>query len=141
MDITKLEGQLNDAKKPATRTAILWGRADLLGEAIESILTMARNWQVIKMIDSPDVRVLTQAVEKFHPDIVIINQRSCADGFLPPIQLIEDFPELRVITVNPDNNVVEVYNKQEICIEEVSDLLCVLDKHSESTTKGGQEDS
>ena len=139
MDIKKLERQLNDGKEPAApRIAILWGHADLLGEAIESILTAARNWQVIKVLDNQDVEVLIQEVEKTHPEIVIINQGHCAHSFPVPIHLIEDFPKLRVITINPDNNLVEIYNKQEICIEEASDLLSVIDKHSHPTAPGGE---
>jgi hypothetical protein len=138
MEIAKLEGPLNDAKTPAPKTAILWGRADLLGEAVESILTMARSWQVVKIMDSPDMRALSQAVEKIHPEIVIINQSPCTDGFFPPIQLIEAFPELRVITVNPDNNVVEVYNKQEIRIKEAADLLSIIAEYPDAV-EGGEK--
>lgn len=139
MDFTKLTRQLNEAKMIATpRTAILWGREDLLGKAVESILTADRNWHVIKVSGDSDFRTLTQEVERISPEIVIINQGPYTGDFPAPIQLIENFPELKVITVNPKNNLVEVYSKQKFCIKEVSDLLSVIDKNSNPTTSGGE---
>lgn len=142
MDFTKLTRQLNEAKMIATpRTAILWGREDVLGKAVEAILTADRNWQVIKVLGNPDVQALTREVELRKPEIIIINRGRCADGFPAPLHLIESFPELKIITVNPDNNVVEVYNKQKFCIEEVADLLSAIDKYSQSPPEGGEKDS
>jgi hypothetical protein len=139
MDFTKLTRQLNEAKMIATpRTAILWGREDVLGKAVEAILTADMNWQVVKLFGDPDVGVLTQQVEKTNPEIIIIIQGRCKEDFPVPMHIIKDFPKLRVITINPDNNLVEVYNKQEICLEEVSDLLSVIDKHSKSAKEGGE---
>lgn len=139
MDLSKLNNQLNEAKNIALpRTAILWGREDLLGKAVESILMADMNWQVVKLLGDPDVGALTQQVEKTNPEIIIIIQGRCKEDFAVPMHIIKDFPKLRVITVNPDNNLVEVYNKQEIRIEEVSDLLSVIDTHSKSAKEGGE---
>lgn len=139
MDFAKLKNRLNAAQdmvKP--RTAILWGRADLLGEAIESILSSAEKWQVIKMLGNPDARALTREVERLRPEILIINQRHCTDGFPAPLNIMESFPELIIITINPDNNLVEIFNKQKIRIKEVSDLLSVIDMCSNPAPKGGE---
>jgi len=139
MNLSKLNQQLNEAKKAARpRTAILWGREDLLGKAVESILTADRNWQVIKVLGKPDIKALTQEVEKTKPEIIIINQGPCIEDIPALIQVIENLPEVKIISVNPDNNLVEVYTKQKVRIEEVSDLLSVIDKQSDLTTPGGE---
>lgn len=140
MDLLKLKQQLDDAKKTAIpRTVILWGRDDLLGEAVESILTADKDWRVVKLLGNPDVAALTQEVRDLKPEIVIINRGPCEERFPPLLQIIENLPEVKIITINPDNNLVEVYNKQKVRIEEVSDLLAVIDKNSKSTTEGGQD--
>jgi hypothetical protein len=140
MDFTKLKQQLDQAKKTATpRTVILWGHEDLLGEAVESILTADKNWQVIKVLGNPDVAALAREVQDLKPEIVIINRGPCEEIFPPLLQIIENLPEVKIITVNPDNNLVEVYNKQKVRIEEVSDLLSVIDKNSKSIIEGGED--
>ena len=142
MDLLKLKQQLDEAKKIATpRTVILWGRDDLLGEAVESILTADKDWRVIKVLGNPDVAALAREVQDLNPEIVIINRGPCEERFPPLLQIIETLPEVKIITVNPDNNLVEVYNKQKVRIEEVSDLLAVIDKNSKSTTEGGEDKS
>ena len=142
MDLSKINQQPNETQKTMKpRTAILWGREDLLGQAVESILTADRDWQVIKVLGTPDLRALTQEIEKTKPEIVIINQSHSADAFPVLVHLMERFPEMKIITVNPDNNLVEVYNKQKVCLEEVADLLSVIGQHSKSTIEGGENKS
>lgn len=134
----KLKRQLDEARKLATpRTAILWGPKDLLGEAIESLLTTTKNWLVIRIYDSQDVHLLAQV----KPEIVIIHQGHCAENFPPPIKLIESFPELKIITINPENNLMEIYNKQTVCIKGVVDLLSIIEEHPDLRVQGGQEQS
>lgn len=138
----KLKRQLDEARKLATpRTAILWGPKDLLGEAIESLLTSAENWLVLRIYDTQDVRLLAQEVERAKPEIVIIHQGHCTENFAPPIKLIESFPELRIITINPENNLMEIYNKQIICIKGVVDLLSIIGERPDLKIQGGQTQS
>jgi hypothetical protein len=138
MDLMKPKRQLKEAQKiAAPRTAILWGPKDLLGEAIESILTTTNNWLVIKIFDSQDVNLLAREVERMKPEIVIINQGHGVENFLPPTNLIESFPELKIITINPKNNLMEVYNKQTICIRGAFDLLSIIGEQPNMMPKGG----
>ena len=127
MDLIKLKSQLDQAQKIATpRIALLWGSGNLLGEAIESILNADRNWQVVKILGSRDVDALAQAVKRVRPEIVIVNQGHCAEEFPSPVHLIGDFPELKIITINSTNNLMEVYNKQTVCMKDVADLLSII---------------
>jgi len=138
MDITGAKMQINRENQLAvSRMAILWGSEDLLGEAIESILTAAKHWQVIKILGNHDAGALTREVEKIHPEIVIINQGDCADDFPAPIQLIESFPELKIITINSENNLIEVYDRQVIRINRTSDLLSIIGEQFSSKPEGG----
>ena len=93
MDLMKLKRQLDEAQELAARKiAILWGPGDLLAEAIESILTTAGNWLVIKISDTQDVSWLVREVEKVKPAIVIVNQSRGSENLPAPISIIENFP-------------------------------------------------
>jgi hypothetical protein len=93
---------------------------------------------VIKLLGNPDARALTWEVERLHPEILIINQGHCIDGFPAPLNIMESFPKLIIITIHPDNNLVEIFNKRKIQINEVSDLLSVIDLCCNPATEGGE---
>lgn len=137
---TELKRQIDEDGIPASsKSAILWGRDDLLGMAIGSILTATRDWQVINILGNHDPKVLAREVEKSNPKIVFVNQGDRTDEFSPPLHLMRDFPDLKIIVINLDNNLVEVYNKQRIWIKEASELLSIVDEHPTSTREGGED--
>jgi hypothetical protein len=139
MDLMKLNQQLNEAKRMAAqRTAILWGSEDLLGEALEAFLGPATNWRLIRILGSTDLDMLAREVEQSDPEIVIVNQGKSMEAFPIPIQLIRDYPELKIITVNSGNNLMEVYTKQEIWVKQASDLLSLIDHTCDSARDGGE---
>jgi hypothetical protein len=136
---TELKRHIDEDGIPSTsKTAILWGREDLLGSAIESILNTTRVWQVINLLGSHDAKLLAREVEKASPKIVFINQGDSTDEFPPPLHLIQDLPDLKIIVINLDNNLVEVYKKQGIWIKEASELMSIVDEHPTSNPGGGE---
>ena len=139
MDFTKLKRELNEAKEIAMpRTAILWGPGDFLGEAIESILNSVNHWRVVKITDDYDVRTLGREMEKSNPEIVFVNLGNCHGDFLSSIGLMENTPELKVITFNPENNLIGLYTRQVIRINGKSDFLSIISGQSNPKPGGGE---
>lgn len=129
----ELKSQLDSDGDPSTlRKAMIWGREDLLGGAIESLLRSTSHWQVIRIPGNPDTEWLRQEVEKVLPSVLVIIQGEYDDEFPLPLQLIQTFSELKIITVNPLNNRIEVYNRQKIWIKEASDLLSIIEEDADS---------
>lgn len=136
---SELKRQLDDDGNPSTaRSAILWGREDVLGTAIESLLQTACGWQVIKILGDQDAGLLAREVEKAKPKIVFINKGGSTEEYPLPLHLIQDFPDLKIIVINLDNNLVEVYNKQRIWIKEASELMSIVDEPPTSNPGGGE---
>lgn len=133
MDLTQAEAE-NTVK---SKTVIIWGQNDLLGWAVDFFLSTRKDWQVISLSNEHGVDGLIHEVEDAHPDAVIIYQRDCARSAYLPAQLLQNYPGLTVITVNPDNNSMEVYNKKHICIEEISDFISGVDGNFHSIHQGG----
>lgn len=123
------EDRIQEGKTPMNkpRTVILWGREDLLGRAVELLLTNRKKWEVIRISDNNRLDTLFQEVERVDPNVVIIYQGDCASDTQIPAQLLQGRPGLKVITVSLENNSMEVYNKQKVLIKDVSDLLSVLE--------------
>jgi len=139
---TELKRQLDEDGIPSTaRSAILWGREDLLGTAVESLLHTACGWQVIKLLGNQDAGLLAREVEKARPKIVIINKGDSTEEYPPPLHLILDFPELKIIVINPENNLVEIYKRENIHIKDASDMLSIIESNVDSDLKGGDIES
>lgn len=109
------------------KTVILWGREDLLSQSMEFFLANKKEWEVIRISDNQNMRVLIDEVEKVKPDVVIIHQGDCAAYTHLPGLLLNGRPRLKVITVSLENNSMEVYNKKKVWVKSASDLLSVVD--------------
>lgn len=110
-----------------TKTIILWGREDSLAEGAELFLASQKGWEVIHITDQFDADNLCREVTRLNPDVVIIYLGSCANATDVPAKLMKDRPNLKVITVSLENNAVEVYNKQQVWVNKVSDLISIVD--------------
>lgn len=110
-----------------SKTIVLWGREDLLSSSVELFLTAQKGWRVVSISDEENFEALILAVSKVHPDVVIIQQGSRSSNSYPLMKLIQDHPGLRVITVSLNNNLMEVYSKQDILVKSASDLITVVE--------------
>lgn len=106
-----------------SKTVIVWGQNNLLGWSVDFFLSSQKDWRVINLSDKRGTDVLILEVENEHPDAVIVYQQACAKNMYLPVQLLQNYPGLTVISVNPDDNLMEVYNKRDIHIEEIGDFI------------------
>jgi len=110
-----------------SKKIVFWGRADLLDSSVESILASLAGWEVVCVSNKAGIKALNMAVKKANPDIIIIRfEKNHTIPFLP-MQIINDHPGIKVITLGFDNNSMEVYSKQTILIKQVSDLISVFE--------------
>ncbi len=112
---------------PKPRTVILWGQNDLLTKAMEMFLTAGEAWDVIKLPANQCITALVEQVQKIKPDLVIIYQAKPGDDSDSLSKLIQEQPDLRMITVSLENNVMQVYSKRSITVRQVADLLSVIE--------------
>lgn len=109
------------------KTAILWGRDDVLSRAIELFLSSNKYWEVITIRDTQPLELLQKTVEDVDPSVIIIHQgdskASAEDEKGLPLHLIQKHPGIKVITMSLENNTAEVFNKQQVLIKEICDLL------------------
>jgi len=120
------------------RTVLLWGENELLTKAMEMFLTAGHmaTWQVVRVPAGVCSKELVAQVQTIRPDLLILYQPKPVNGTDPLLKLLQEQPELkvigeqpesRVIIVSLENNVLQVYTKQSITVQHVSDLLSVMD--------------
>jgi hypothetical protein len=120
------------------KTVLLWGQDDLLTEAMELFLTAGqkKTWEVIRLPAGQSFSLLVEQVQQMQPELLILYLRKTYDDSDPLMKLIQEHPELgviadqpqlKVIIVSLEDNVMQVYSKQSITVRRVSDLLSVIE--------------
>lgn len=113
---------------------MLWGREDLLSFSVALILTNQTRWNVVSFSEEENFEGLIQAIDKLHPGVVFIYQEDRSSVSILPMKLIQDYPGLKVITFCLQDNLLEVYSKQNIIVESASDLISVIETDTVKST-------
>ena len=110
-----------------SKVIMLMGQDDLLSYSVDLFLTTHKEWHVVNMSFEQNLDTLFQMVAKVNPDVVIIQQGgdSCYSSL--PVSLLQDNPSLKVITLNLNDNFMEVYSKQNILVGSSTDLFSVIE--------------
>ncbi len=127
MRVENLQAKDRQTDPNSTRTIILWGPDGLLTWYMNYLLGGKSNCQVIRLYDEVDTTRLLHEIEKLHPNIVIVYQEQEQATTILPRQILAVRPEVKVITVNLENNFLEVQNQQKIRIRTLADFLAVIE--------------
>jgi len=124
------------------KTILIIGREDILSYSVELYLTNQKGWNVVSFSNKENLDELIRAVNKVNPDVVIIHQEDQAHPLNLPTILLQDHPSLKVITLSLNNNLMEVYSKQNILVQSTTDLISVIEANPVIHTinnNGGEE--
>jgi hypothetical protein len=105
------------------RMILIWGREDILSASIEAYLADVPDCQVISITTQEDIQEFVLPEQFGIPDIVIINQTSTNQTADLPLRLLHCHPSIKVITIRLEDNLMEIYSKQNILVQQTSDLL------------------
>ncbi len=109
---------------------VLWGRDDVLRQSIEQALLAQKGLEVITFSDLIEPELFSHAVDELDPGAIIIHlgdQSSCTKQNSDLLmRLIQKHPGIKVITISLENNIVEIFNKQNVHVGAVEDLFSVI---------------
>jgi CheY-like chemotaxis protein len=75
-------------------------------------------------IEEPDALERARATQ---PDVVVVDMSElrgpCQKLFL---DLLDEFPTLRVVCLRPEGDTVDVFRKQRVCVRQAQDLIATL---------------
>ncbi len=127
MNLSDLFGPILDAKPEAAsaRRVIIWGRNDLLVQAVGSFLKSS-HWNIVPVPGDLDADVLLHETKRLQPEVVILCREEADESALA-FRLINEQACSRVITLGLDSNLMQVYNKQDIFLRGAADLLYIIE--------------
>jgi hypothetical protein len=116
-------------KNPAmdVKTIVLLGSESLLGHSVEFLLSTEKTWQIDRISGHQNFNKLLQDVKKASPSIVILCQTFGGNNARLLTSLLKDHPGLKVITINPRNNLLEIYSKKRVWIKDASDFISIVE--------------
>lgn len=118
---------ITNLEKMDAKTVVLLGRESLFGSSVEILLSVEKIWQIVRISNDQSFNKLLRNVKAAKPNVVILYQAQHTGDTRLLARLLRDCPGLKVITVNPDDNVMEVYTKQTVWLREVNDLLATVE--------------
>lgn len=137
MDFTHPTPELDNAGKKTMRgTVLLWGPEDLLRNAVEALLVS--QWNVIHIGDEQGLESMDRNVRLLKPDLLVVNWGNLAGHAQAFLTLVQSCPALKIIAVNPENNLIEVYDKHQHQLKSISDLLSIINEPNHPELKGGE---
>lgn len=109
------------------QTFILWGCEDLISKAIEDLLAAHDEWKVLRVSNQESYEALSVHINFFSPEAVIIAEAEHDRECTVALKLLQDHPNLKVITLSLENNLLEIFTKQNVRVKTVSDLISVIE--------------
>jgi hypothetical protein len=90
------------------------------------LLINGKGWKIIRVSNDCDEATLAQMFEQVTPDVLIVHESAFAHNMRLVLQFVMDYSKLKIITIGLENNQMEIYVKQTICIKKASDLLAAI---------------
>jgi hypothetical protein len=106
-----------------SKIIILWGNENILSLSIEMYLSTQTNWQVVRASTGEYLQDLLNSDDVEQQEFILIHHGP--EDYPPglPKQVLQEFPEIKVIMICLGSNLMEVHSKQKILAKDHSDLI------------------
>ena len=121
------------------RKIILWGRDDLLSQAIDLFLHVNQSWDVTRLSSDSGEEKLIEETQRISPEVVILCRERIVEDASLPLRLINEQFCLRVVTVGMESNLMQVYSKQNVLLQGASELLSIVESGNFPICTSGEE--
>ncbi len=106
------------------RVLVVQGNS-LMSSGVLRLLSDEAGLKVVGTHPADEGALLTK-VARFRPDVVLLEAASPLTDPVRLLSLVQHYPALRVVVMNPDRDVAEMYDRTEVAMAEVANLLAVI---------------
>jgi hypothetical protein len=104
---------------------LVYMRVRILETGVISLLNAAGDLPAMRIQDR---RTLKGEILKMQPCVVILETESPGDQTAHVLEFLDIMPQLRVLLVHLESNVVDVYDKRQITLSDASDLIDLINQ-------------
>ncbi len=110
-----------------SKTIVVCGKEGIFSSSIELLLAAKEDWEVVSVRNVEDWEGLNLPIKAGQPDVVIIHQEPLYKSSSIVLQLLQKHPFIKVIVVNLENNMMDVYSKQNLLSQGISGLITAIE--------------
>jgi hypothetical protein len=106
---------------------VIWGNKDILSASIRNFLGVHEGWEVINISSLDELDHLIVKRNRTCPAIVVIvyqEKQFCLSKL--HLHLLQDHAKIKLVLISLEHNMMEIYDKQNILIQQASDLFSVI---------------
>jgi hypothetical protein len=92
--------------------------------AVQRLVSEAKG--KLRAVSIPDAGNIKQDILTMQPCVVIVDAEAAVARSAQVVEMLELLPQLRILVVHVDSNVVEVFDKHEVTLRQASDLMDVI---------------
>jgi hypothetical protein len=106
---------------------LLIGSDDLITGGVASLMRQAHDVLLLKKAIS-NISELINEIHSFSPNILVVKNNNDYVTSSSMMNLLSKFPDLRILAFDENKNIIHVYEKQELRVNQSTDLLGLLRK-------------
>jgi DNA-binding NarL/FixJ family response regulator len=97
----------------------------VFGAGVQRLLAGAAGLEVIEF--SPgDYAELIQEIRRVQPDVIVLDEVTHLADPIRLLSFLQGHPELRLMVVSPNDNLVRVYDKYQVLVTQAADLISIV---------------
>lgn len=98
---------------------------ELMFVSVMSLLKSQTDLELVG-VSPPSEKELFEAIDFYKPDILILDEMNTTDQSTRPLHPLLRYPDLRVITLNQKDNLLHIYQKRDVTVTRITDLVSVI---------------
>ena len=102
----------------------------LLLAGVESLLARELDLDVCTIALGEGNHFISE-IERFEPQVVVLDERLVLSRFSLLLELLNRFPELSVMVVDDKENLLHIYDKHEVAVRQGTDLVSAIRRNNE----------
>ena len=97
----------------------------LINAGVQSFLAAQDGFEIIRL-ESSDSAQIFQEIERIQPDVIIIDENNQVTPLNDLLSHLENLPNIRTIELNICDNQIQINDKRQVQINQLSDFISVL---------------
>ncbi len=92
---------------------------------VKLLLVLQEKLEIVGTVPT-DIRAIATKIDQTQARVIIINDEATNGNSGLILPLLKSYPDLRVITLNLENNRINIYNSHEVMINTSQDLVAAI---------------